>query len=86
MRTRGISKDRRGKGFSAWRQSSSRFCSDTIAMDASDNEMAFWGVGSFVMLNSWYMEIGAGSVSLKNKNVTSQAIRAKVAGIAHGRK
>ena len=32
------------------------------------------------------MEIGARSVSLRNKKVTSQAIREKVAGIAQGRK
>ena len=55
-------------------------------MDASDDATAFWGVGFFVMLNSRRMEIGAGSVSLRNKKVMSQAIRAKVAGMAHGRK
>ena len=86
MRTRGISKDRRGKGFSAWGQSSSTFCSDTIAMDGSDGAMPSWGVGFFVMLNSRRMEIGAESVSLRNKKVMSQAIRAKVAGIAQGKK
>jgi len=32
------------------------------------------------------MEIGAGSVSLRKKKVTSQAIRENVAGIAQGRK
>jgi hypothetical protein len=32
------------------------------------------------------MEIGARSVSLRNKKVTSQAIREKVAAIAQGRK
>ena len=89
MRTRGISKDRRGKGlFSSGGESSSTFCSDTPAMDASDDPMArvFWRVGFFVMLNSRHIEIGAWSVSLRNKNVTSQAIREKVAGIAQGRK
>ena len=78
MRTRGISKDRRGKGFSARRQSSSIFSSDT---DASDD-----GINFFVMINRRNMDIGAGCVSLKNKKVTSQAIRERVAGIAHGRK
>ena len=86
MRTRGISKDRRGKGFPAWRQSSSTFCSDSIAVDESDDPIAFWGVGFFVLLNSRRMEIGAASVSLRNKKVMSQAIREKVAGIAQGRK
>jgi hypothetical protein len=86
MRIRGISKDRRGKGLSAWRQSSSSTCPDIIAMDASDDAMAFWGVGSFVLLNSRRMEIGDGSVSLRNRKVMSQARIEKVAGIAQGRK
>ena len=55
-------------------------------MDGPDDAMAFWGVGFFVMLNSWRMEIGAESVSLRYKKVMSQAIRAKAAGIAQGRK
>ena len=76
-------KDRRDKKICAWRQSSSTFCSDTIA-GASDNPMAFWGVCFFVMLNSRCMDIGAGSVSLRNKK--SQTIREKVAGRAQGRK
>jgi len=54
-------------------------------MDAFDDAMAFWGVGS-LMLNSRRMGIGARSVSLKNRKVISQAKRAKVAGIAQGRK
>ena len=55
-------------------------------MDASDDAMAFCGVGSFVMLSSRRMEIGARSVSLRNRKVMNQAKRAKVAGIAQGRK
>ena len=55
-------------------------------MDGSDDAMAFWGVDFFVILSSWRMEIGAGSVSLRYKKVMSQAIRAMVAGIAQGRK
>jgi hypothetical protein len=55
-------------------------------MDASDSDdAAFWGAGS-LMLNSRSMEIGAESVSLKNRKVMSQAKRAKLAGIAQGRK
>lgn len=54
--------------------------------DASDDAMAFRGIGSFVMLSSRRMEIGAWSVSLRNRKVMSQAKRAKVAGIAQGRK
>ena len=53
-------------------------------MDESDDP--FWGIGFFILLSSRRMEIGAASVSLKNKKVTSQAIREKVAGIAQGRK
>jgi hypothetical protein len=55
-------------------------------VDASDDAMAFWGESFFVVLNSRRMEIGAGSVSSRNKKVTSQAKREKVAGIAQGRK
>ena len=77
MRTRGVSKDRRGKGLSAW------------GLSSIVDPMAFWRV-SFslfaVILKSRLMEIGAGSVSLRKKKVTRQAIRENVAEIAQGRK
>ena len=77
MRTRGVSTDRRGRGLSALEQLSSRLsiCLDTVATDLSVDPMAFWGVAVFVMFNSWRMEIGARSVSLRSKKLTSQAIR-----------
>ena len=93
MRTRGVSKDRRGKGLSAWGQSSKfrtvfAFCLGTVATDGFVDAMAFWKVAflSGIILNRRSMEIGAGSVSLRKKKVTSQAIRENVAGIAQGRK
>ena len=41
---------------------------------------------SGVILSSCLMVIGAGSVSLRKKKVTIQAVRENVAGIAQGRK
>ena len=49
----------------------------------------FWRESFFlsgVILSSRLMEIGVGSVSLRKKKVTSQAIRENAAGIAQGRK
>jgi hypothetical protein len=51
--------------------------------------MPFLRVGFFlsvVRLNDQAIDIGAGSVSLTKKKVTSQAIKVKVAGTAQGRK
>ena len=63
--------------------------SGIVARDASVNPMVFWRAGFFlsvVILNSWPMEMGARSDSLRNKKLTSAAIREKVAGTAQGRK
>ena len=88
MRTRGISKDRSGKGLSTRGQSTSTF-RGTVETDGFVDPMSSWMVSfilSGVILSSRLMEIGAGSVSLRKKKATSQAIRENVAGIAQGRK
>jgi hypothetical protein len=77
MRTRGVSKDRRGKGFS------------TLDRPGIVDPMASLEVNSSLsgaILSSWLMEIGVGIVSLGKKKVTSEAIRENVAGIAQERK
>ena len=75
MRTRGVSKDRSGKGLSTW--------------DGFIGSMASWKVNFFlcgVILSSRLREIGADSVSLRKKKATNEATREKIAGIAQGRK
>ena len=63
------------------------FCTGTVvALDGFVDPRRVIFFLSGVILSSRLMEIGSGSVSLRKKKATRQAIRENVAGIAQGRK